>query len=96
MNLEDTYRLLVGGYFGVSEMDEYSSKEYVLKDIEDYIDNFNKSYPLPNFNYQEEKDKVEKIDLVRKLQDAIIVLNIIDGPLELKLLIQRKLKELGV
>ena len=33
--------------------------------------------------------------IVRKLQDAILVLNMIEGPLELKLLIRKKLKELG-
>ena len=46
-------------------------------------------------NYQEINDELDKQDLVRKLQDSILVLNMIDGPLELKLLIRKKIKELG-
>ena len=37
MNLEDEFNYLVGGYFGVREMDNYDLKVYVLEDIENYI-----------------------------------------------------------
>mgnify|MGYP003305461905 FL=1 len=30
MDVLDTYRYLVGAYYGISEMDEYDLKEYVL------------------------------------------------------------------
>ena len=92
MNLEDTYKMLYSGYLGVSEMDNYTSKEYVLKEIENYIKDFLNTYHI-DFNYL--NDEIEREDLIRKLQDAILVLNMIDGPLELKLLIRYKLKELG-
>ena len=36
MVLDDTFRYLVGAYYGICEMDEYDLKEYVLKDIEDF------------------------------------------------------------
>ena len=94
MTLEETYRLLYGGLLGIREMDEYTSKEYILKEVEDYIEEFKKQYNL-GLNYQEINDELEKIELFRKLQDSILVLNMIDGPLELKLLIRKKLKELG-
>ncbi len=94
MTLEEIYRMYYGGYLGVSEMDEYSSKEYVLKDIEKLIKDHINTYHL-NLDFQSINDELEKLDLVRKLQDALLVLNQIDGPLELKLLIMRKLKELG-
>ena len=94
MTLEDTYRMLYGAYLGIREMDEYTSKEYVLKDIEKEINNFKKQYNL-NLDYLNINNELEKLDLIRKLQDAILVLNMIDGPLELELLIRRKLKELG-
>ena len=35
--LINQYRYLVGGYYGVSLIDEYPIKEYILKDIEDYF-----------------------------------------------------------
>ena len=94
MTLEETYRLLYGGLLGIREMDEYTSKEYILKQVEDYINDFKDQYKL-NLNYQEINDELEKLDLFRKLQDSILVLNMIDGPLELKLLIRKKLKDLG-
>ena len=94
MTLEDTYRMLYSGYLGIREMDEYLSKEYILKEIDDYIKDYINTYNL-NLNFYEINDELDKQDEVRKLQDAIIVLNMIEGPLELKLLIQKKLKELG-
>ena len=35
MELENQFRYLVGGYYGVSLIDEYPLKEFVLKDIEE-------------------------------------------------------------
>ncbi|MBQ9018992.1 MAG: hypothetical protein IJ097_01605 [Bacilli bacterium] len=94
MELEDQFRYLVGGYYGVSLVDEYSLKEYILKDIEEYIKKFVEVNPIDNFNYEEEaalvKDNVsEKV----KLQDALLVLNIINGPMDLVFLIKEKLKK---
>ena len=36
MDLKDEFKYLVGGYYGIREMDEYDLKIYVLKDIENY------------------------------------------------------------
>ena len=36
----NTYRYLVGGYYGVSMIDEYPIKEYVLIDILEYIKDY--------------------------------------------------------
>ena len=94
MSLEETYRMLYSGYLGVSEMEEYKSKEFVLKDIADYIDNYISTYNL-SLDFDKIKEELEKQEIYRKLQDAILVLNMIDAPLELTLLIRLKLKELG-
>lgn len=92
MSIEDTYRYLVGGYYGVSLMDEYSLKEYILKDIENYIKNYINQNPLDDFDYEEEakiiKDTVS--DKV-KLQDSLLVLNRINGPMELVFLVKKRL-----
>jgi hypothetical protein len=94
MELENQFRYLVGGYYGIALMDEYSLKEYVLKDVENYIRDFIEINPIDNFNYIEEanfvKDNVvEKV----KLQDALLVLNKIKGSMELVFLIKNRLKK---
>ncbi len=94
MNLEDQFRLYVGAYYGVLEMDEYDLKVYVLQNIEKIIRDFIKTYSLSSFSYQKEAEMVEKLPLKRKLQDSLIVLNQINAPLELTLLIRKRLKEL--
>ena len=94
MELENQFRYLVGGYYGVSLMDDYTLKEYILKDIENYIRDFVEINPIDNFNYEEEaliiKDTVsERV----KLQDALLVLNKMNGPMDLVFLIKQRLKK---
>ena len=92
MTLEDNFKLLISGYYGIYEMDEYSSKAYILKKLEDYIKEFIQEYPLSN--YKEMKEEVENQSLKTKLQDSLLVLNKIKGPLELSLLIRNRLNEM--
>ena len=95
MNFEDEFRLLVGGYYGVYEMDEYSLKIYVLKDIENYIKDFVMEYPIDNFDYRKEAEIISSnLSLKRKLQDSLLVLNKIKAPLELILLVKRRINDL--
>lgn len=94
MELEDQFRYLVGGYFGVSLLDDYDLKEYVLKDIEKYIKSFVELNPIENFNYLEEATIIkEKSSKKTKLQDALLVLNKINGSMDLVFLIKAKLKK---
>ena len=94
MELENQFRYLVGGYYGVSLMDEYPLKEYILKDIENYIKAVVLENPIPNFNYKEEAKKIkEELSDKTKLQDALIVLNLMKGPMDLVLLIKARLKK---
>ena len=95
MSILDTLRTLISGYLGIGEMDEYTSKEYILKEVSDYINEYMTENGLDESVYIEEKNNLEKISLDRKLQDSILVLNMIDGPIDLKLLIRNKLSELG-
>jgi len=96
MSLKDQFRYLVGGYYGVMLMDEYNLKEYMLKDIEEYIKNFVEQNPIDNFNYKEEaKDVLEKVSDKTKLQDALLVLNKMNGPMDLVLLVKKRLKEMN-
>lgn len=94
MTLEEEYRLLVSGYYGIYDMDEYELKVYVLKEIENYIKEFVKEYSLTNYNYLQVAEEIEKEPLKIKLQDSLLVLHKIKGPLELILLIQNRLNDM--
>ncbi len=95
MNLEDTFRYMVGAYYGVREMDEYPLKEFVLHDIENYVKDFFTNNPIKNFNYEAEAQKVqEERSLKTKLQDALIVLPKVNASMELILLVKKRIKEL--
>ena len=59
MTIEDTYRYIISAYFGVREMDSYGLKEYVLKDIKEYITDFVNQNPSPNFDFEKEAEKIK-------------------------------------
>lgn len=93
MDLKDTFRYLVGAYYGVAEMDNYELKEYILKDIENYIKDFITENPIPDCDYEAERSIVENdLPLKTKLQDSLIVLPKVNAPMELILLVKNRLK----
>ena len=96
MDLKDQFKYLVGGYYGITYMDNYPLKEYVLKDIENYIKTFIEINPIDDFNYEEEAKKYEEeLSEITKLQDSLIVLNKINASMELVLLVKTRLKKLN-
>ena len=96
MDLKDQYKYFVSAYYGVREMDEYDLKVYVLKDIENYIKDFIIVNPIPNYEYKKIAEEVEQTNpLKTKLQDSLIVLNKINGPIELILLVKKRIKKLS-
>lgn len=94
MIIEDVYRYMISGYFGVMEMDTYNLKEYVLKDIENYIRDFVKQNPSSNFDFVSEVEIIkDTVPVKTKLQDALLVLNKMDNaPMDLILEIKHRLK----
>lgn len=94
MSVEDTYRYMISGYFGVMEMDSYKLKEYVLNDIKKYIKDYMEENPSKTFNLDEEVDNIKNnVSVKTKLQDALLVLNKIDNaPIDLILDIKKRLK----
>ncbi len=88
--LEEKLNLLVEAYYGLLEMDEYNLKEFELKKLKDDIDNFINEYNINNFDFESVKNN---ISLRTKLQSLLIVLNKNNGPLELILLVKRRLKD---
>lgn len=96
MDLKDQFKYLVGGYYGITYMDDYPLKVYALKDIENYIKDFIEINPIDNFNYKEEALKYEEeLSEITKLQDALLVLNKINASMELVLLVKKRLKKLN-
>ena len=92
--LINQFRYLVGGYYGVSLMDNYPLKEYVLKDIEDYIRNFIEVNPIDNFDYKKDAESIkDNVSEKVKLQDALIVLNKINASMDLVFLVNERLKK---
>lgn len=95
MDPKDTYKYLIGAYYGIQEMDNYPLKEYILKDIKDYIEQFIKDNPIKNYDYKKEEELINKeLSIKTKLQDSLLVLPKINAPMELTLLVKEKLKEL--
>ena len=94
MTLYDELKYLIGGYLGIRCMDSYDLKSYVLKDVENYIKDYMKTYSI-NKDFEEELSNVDKeLSLTTKLQDALLVIPKVDAPLELTLMIERRLKEM--
>ena len=93
MELENQFKYLVGGYYGVSLMDNYPLKEYMLKEIEEYIKAIVKENTIKDFDYKKEAENIkENMSDKTKLQDALVVLNLIKGPMDLVFLIKERLK----
>jgi hypothetical protein len=95
MTNKDTYRYLIGAYYGVREIDEYPIKEFALKEIEEYIDDFCKANNLSKKMIEEEKKDVEEnVPMKVKLQDALLLLPKLEGTTELYLLVKKRLKNI--
>lgn len=95
MDLGDTFRYLVGAYYGIAEMDNYDLKEFVLKDIENYIKSFVNDNYMEDFDYVKEASLVkDEVSLKTKLQDSLIVLPKVNASMELILLVKARIKAL--
>lgn len=94
MTIEDVYRYMISGYFGVMEMDSYKLKEYVLEDIKKYIKDYMRENPSKTFKLDEEIEIIkETVPIKTKLQDALLVLNKMENvPIDLILDIKFRLK----
>jgi len=94
MNTKDTFKTMVGAYYGVLEMDEYPLKEYVLYDLKNYIINFVREQEVVDFSFIEVAEDVEKyVSLKTKLQDCLIILPKIKVSMELLFLIKRRIQD---
>lgn len=95
MDRESYFNLYVEAYFGVREVDEYDLKEYILKDIENYIKDFVYTNDI-DINYAKENAKriEDEVSIKTKLQSSLILLNKMNAKEELILLIRKKIKNI--
>jgi hypothetical protein len=95
MKDDDSIKYLISGYYGIKTMDNYSSKLYYLKEVENLIHDYLKYNKIEGINYYELAEDIEKNNSLKtKLQDSLIVINQMKGPIELELLIKAKIKEI--
>lgn len=95
MKNDDRIKYLLSGYFGIKTMDNYGSKLYFLKSVEQYIKDYLKISKVDGINYYELAEEIDHNNSLKsKLQDALIVINDMKGPIELELLIKLKIKEI--
>ncbi len=92
MNTYNELKMLYGAYLGVSDMDNYKTKEYVLKDLKKAIDEYIEKYNI--YYHDEVEEEAKKQTRITNLQDSLIVLKRMDASLELMLLIKEKIREL--
>ena len=86
------YKTIIGAYYGVMLMDEYSLKAYVLKNRENLAANYLQDKNIETDGIKQFiRDKVSK---KVKLQDALYILNELDEDKELLHLIKKKIRKL--
>ena len=94
--MSDTLEATIGAVYldgGFERAREYIYK-HILKDIENYIREYCKSSEV-SVDFKEIAEKiVEETTLREKLQDSLILLNDIKGPIELVIMIKQKIKEI--
>ena len=95
MEFDDPYKYMISGYFGVELLDEYKDKQYLLKDRRKYIDAYLEDNRIPNVDYEAIKNEIERNNTdIDKLQDALLLLNDMNAPMEASITIRQKISEL--
>lgn len=91
----DPYNYMMSGYYGIELLDEYKDKQYLLKEVRNYINAYLEDNRIPDVDYEEINRKIEQNNTeIDKLQDALIVLNDIDAPMEASIIIRQKISDL--
>ena len=93
MNSFDLYKMYVNAYAGVLLLDEYDLKVYLLKELKEYIMDFVLQNDL-ECDFESDLDKsIKNVNNKTKFQDALYILNQLNAPVEVILIIQNRLKK---
>lgn len=95
MKYKYPFNYMISGYYGISEIDDYDLKEYILKDVRDYIEKYIEEHFDDSIDYKLVSEVIDKeYTILEKLNDALLVLKDIDGPMELIIMVKRKIREI--
>ena len=95
MKYKYPFNYMISGYYGISEIDDYDLKEYILKDVRDYIEKYIDEHFDDSIDYKLVAEVIDKeYTILEKLNDALLVLKDIDGPMELIIMVKRKIREI--
>ena len=87
------YNMIVSAYYGMMLMDEYPIKEYVLKDINNYLNDYVIKCEY-SFDYAQAQSKALSTTKRVKLQDLLYILNKIKASQDLIHLVKEKIRVL--
>jgi hypothetical protein len=86
---------MVSGYLGIKSLDEYERKVYILRDARKFIDSYVEDSDFEDFVFDKYCDFIDKeYTYLEHLQDALLLINAMNGPVDLILLIKPKIARL--
>ena len=92
---DDDIKYMVSGYLGIKSLDDYERKVYILRDARKFIDAYVEDSDFENFEFDKYCDYIDKeYTYLEHLQDALLLINSMNGPVDLILLIKPKIAKL--
>lgn len=90
--LENKFIMYISAYEGIEHLEEYSLNAYIKEELKEYILEY-KTLNNIKLDFKKCYEKIEKKnDLLVMYQDALYVINELNGPIELIHLLESKIK----
>jgi len=91
--ITNNIKTIIAAYYGVMKMDTYPLKAYVLKDINQLLEDYLQD--KEDVDIKKIREEIQQnVSKKRKLQDALYILNQLDADKELIHLIKKELRKL--
>lgn len=94
MKFDDRIKYMISGYYGIKTLDSYPRKLFILKEIEEHIKDYLKKNKVEGYDYKKLAEELKNRSLKEKLQDSLILINEMNGPIDLTIIIKRMVKDL--
>ena len=92
---DDDIKYMVSGYLGIKSLDDYERKVYILRDARKFKDAYVEDRELADVEFDQYCDYIDKeYTYLEHLQDALLLINSMNGPVDLILLIKPKIAKL--
>ena len=87
IKFDDDIKYMCSGYVGIKSLDDYERKVYILRDARKFIDAYVEDSDFKDFNFDDFCFQMEKeYSHLEHLQDALLLINAMNGPVDLILL----------